>query len=125
MSITVKSKGNWSKTHAWLNGLLSDKQYAVLAKYGPMGVSALSSATPKETGELANSWTFGVEQGPGKYIMYWTNTDVNDGQQIAILLQYGHGVRGGGHVEGRDYINPAMQPIFDRMVADMWKVVTG
>jgi hypothetical protein len=123
--IKVTSKGNWSRTHAWLNGLLSGKQYASLAKFGPMGVRALAQATPKETGELASSWTFGVEQSAGKYVMYWTNTDVNDGQQIAILLQYGHGVRGGGFVEGRDYINPAMQPIFDQMVNDMWKVVTG
>lgn len=123
--IRVTSKGSYSRTLTWLNGLLSGKQYAALNKFGPLGVRALAQATPKETGELANSWTFGVEQGPGRYTMYWTNTDVNDGQQIAILLQYGHGVRGGGYVEGRDYINPAMQPIFDQMADDMWKVVTG
>lgn len=123
--IKVTSKGNYSQTLAWLTGLLSGKQYAALGKYGPIGVRALAQATPKETGELANSWTFNIEQGAGYYVMSWTNTDVNDGQQIAILLQYGHGVRGGGYVEGRDYINPAMQPIFDQMVADMWKVVTG
>lgn len=123
--IKVTSKGNWASTRRWLNGLLSGKQYASLAKYGPLGVSALARATPKETGTLASSWTFNIEQSAGRYVMSWTNTDVNDGQQIAILLQYGHGVRGGGHVEGRDYINPAMQPIFDQMVADMWKVVTG
>lgn len=125
MPITVTSKGNWASTHQWLTGLLSDKQYAALGKYGPIGVRALAQATPKETGELANSWTFNIEQSAGRYVMSWTNTDVNDGQQIAILLQYGHGVRGGGFVEGRDYINPAMQPIFDKMVDDMWKVVTG
>lgn len=124
MGITVKSKGNWARTNAWLQGLLSGKQYSELAKYGPIGVRALASATPKETAETANAWTFNIEQSAGRYVMSWTNTHVNDGQQIAVLLQYGHGVRGGGFVEGRDYINPAMQPVFDQMVADMWRVVT-
>lgn len=122
--IKVTSKGTWAKTRNWLQGLLSGDQFASLAKYGPIGVNALSSATPKESGETASSWTYDIESGPGRFIMTWSNTHVNDGENVAILLQYGHGVRGGGYVEGRDYINPAMRPVFDQMVEEMWKVVT-
>ncbi len=123
--IRVTSKGSFNSTMTWLTKLLNDEQFSALVKYGPIGVNALSSATPKESGETAGAWDFEIDNSPGKFSIHWTNSHVNKGENVAILLQYGHGVRGGGYVEGRDYINPAMRPVFDQMVEDMWKVVTG
>ena len=122
--IKVTSKGNWSQTNAYLNRVSGGEQLKVLQKFGPIGVRALASATPKESAHTANSWTYEVESRAGFFKMSWLNTNVNDGANIAILLQFGHGVRGGGYVEGRDFINPAMRPVFDQMAEEMWKAVT-
>lgn len=95
-------------------------------KYGPMGVSALAKATPKDDGDTANSWYFEIVDRPGYYAIHWLNSHVVEPGTIpvAVLIQYGHGTRNGGYVEGIDYINPAMEPIFDQMASDMWKEVT-
>ncbi len=86
---------------------------------------ALASATPRDSGETASSWAYRIEKTRGRYSIVWYNTHIESGVNIAVILQYGHGTRNGGWVEGRDYINPAMQPIFDEMTAELWKQVTN
>lgn len=97
---------------------------SVLDKYGRAGVSALSSATPVESGLAASSWYYEIERGKGFVRIIFGNSDVENGFPVAIMLQYGHGTGTGGWVEGRDYINPAIQPIFDKIAADAWREVT-
>lgn len=96
-----------------------------LDHWGSMGVNALSSATPVDTGETAHSWGYQVSNEKGRYSISWFNTHKVGGVNIAVIIQYGHGTGTGGYVEGRDYINPAIQPLFDRMVADIWRQVTS
>jgi hypothetical protein len=95
-----------------------------LAKYGPIGVAALKGATPVESGQTAEGWYYEIVDRPGYYAIHWYNSHVENGVPIAVLIQYGHATRNGGLVEGRDYINPAIRPIFDQMAIDMWKEVT-
>jgi len=97
----------------------------VLHKYGQMGVDALSNATPIDSGLAAASWDYKVERSRGSYAISWSNSDVENGFPVVIMLQYGHGTRGGGWVQGRDFINPAIKPIFDKIADDVWKVVTS
>lgn len=124
--IKVTSRGSFSKTEDFLKRMQRREQFKVLYKYGPMGVAALSAATPKDDGDTANAWSYEITDRPGYFAITWYNSHVEDPgrMNIAVLLQYGHGTRTGGYVEGRDYINPAMRPIFDQMAADMWKEVT-
>lgn len=96
-----------------------------LDKFGKMGVEALSSATPIESGETARSWTYKIVGDKRNPSIEWHNTHVDHGVNIAIILQYGHGTGTGGYVAGRDYINPAIRPVFDRIAAEMWKQVNG
>nr|WP_330371635.1 hypothetical protein [Marvinbryantia formatexigens] len=97
----------------------------VLDKYGRAGVDALSSATPVDSGETASSWGYEIEHSAGSSRIIFTNSHINKGVSIAIILQYGHGTGTGGYVEGRDYINPAIQPVFDNLVKEAWKEVTS
>jgi hypothetical protein len=122
--ITITQKGSFDKTERYLRRLKTAQLYAVLNKYGSMGVNALSNATPVESGETAASWTYSIQQRPGYYSIRWHNTHEHKGLPIAVLLQYGHGTGTGGYVQGRDYINPAVRPIFDQMANDVWKEVT-
>jgi hypothetical protein len=94
-----------------------------LKKYGEDGVKALADATPKDSGKTAASWSYEVEKSKGSYTIAWTNSNINDGVPIAVILQYGHGTRNGGYVQGRDYINPAIRPIFDQIAEDAWREV--
>ncbi|HXQ35678.1 MAG TPA: hypothetical protein VN843_16805, partial [Anaerolineales bacterium] len=110
-------------TEQFLGRMKRREEFKALAKFGPLGVKALSNATSQDTGLASNSWTYEIVDKPGYFAINWSNTDVEGGQNVAVLIQYGHGTRNGGFVEGRDYINPAMQPIFDEMVNEMWKVV--
>lgn len=96
----------------------------ILDKYGKQGVSALSSATPVDSGLTANSWTYEIENKGDQVTIFWGNTNVNKGVNIAVILQYGHGTRNGGYVAGRDYINPAIRPVFDAIANEAWKEVT-
>lgn len=121
--IFFDSKGGLPKTGRFLNFLLNLDFKRNLAKYGQLGVDALASATPKDTGKTANSWSYEITKDQGKYTIYWKNTNINDGIPIAIIIQYGHGTRNGGYVQGRDYINPALQPIFDQIAEDAWNEV--
>ena len=123
--ITVKHKGDFVKTTRYLQRV---KGVAVnlrdLDKYGEAGVDALSSATPVESGLTANSWYYKIERTNGVVSISFYNSNIQNGVPIAIILQYGHGTRNGGWVQGRDYINPAIQPIFDEITEKAWKEVT-
>lgn len=94
-----------------------------LDKYGLMGVDALSNATPRDSGETAQSWKYKIVHKKGRHGIEWYNTHTNQGMQIAILIQYGHGTGTGGYVQGFDYINPAIKPIFDNIAEEIWKKV--
>lgn len=125
MTISASSSGSWDNTEAWLKRMSAGANvFASLERFGKAGVAALSAATPKESGDTAAQWFYEIIQDSGSWSIVWGNNHVEDGRQIAVLLQYGHGTRTGGYVEGRDYINPALRPIFDQMAAEGWKVVT-
>lgn len=113
------------QTKLYLHNLEKQGYFDSLNQYGELGVQALSSATPKDSGETASSWNYKIETANGRTSISWYNTNLTkDGDPIAILLQYGHGTGTGGYVQGRDYINPAIQPIFDNIADQVWKVVT-
>ena len=122
--ISFRQKGDFSKLDRYLERVKETARLSVLDKYGREGVAALESATPKDSGETASSWYYRIEHSKGSSSIGFYNCNVNKGVPIAIILQYGHGTGTGGWVEGRDYINPAIQPIFDRIVDDAWKEVT-
>ena len=122
--ISFRQKGDFSKTMNFLEKAKERVHLGELDKYGRQGVAALSSATPSETGLTAKSWYYEIEQRKGSVSIYFCNSNIQNGVPIAIILQYGHGTRNGGWVEGRDYINPAIQPIFDTIVFNAWKEVT-
>lgn len=123
--ITFRSKGDFSKATRYLEKVKHAVRLSILDKYGRDGVAALASATPVDSGETANSWNYKVEIQNGSASISFYNTHVNQGVPIAIILQYGHGTGTGGWVKGRDYINPAIQPIFDKIVNEAWKEVTS
>ena len=122
--ITITEKGNFNNTERYLSRLKNGPRLEVLNKYGSLGVAALSNATPLETGRTANSWYYTIVQRRGYYSIRWHNSHIEDGVPIAVILQYGHGTRTGGYVEGRDYIMPAMRSIFDQIAAEAWREVT-
>lgn len=121
--ITFTQKGDFSKLDSYLNNLKGLFGRSDLDKYGRMGVEALSSATPYDSGNTAGSWYYKINKSGNLMSLEFCNSNVNQGVQIAIILQYGHGTGTGGWIEGRDYINPAIQPVFDQILADMWKEV--
>jgi len=104
---------------------ISEAHLASLEKYGREGVAALAAATPINSGVTAASWGYEIKRGPRQVTITWTNSNVINGVPIAIVIQYGHGTRNGGYVQGRDYINPVMKPIFDKITNDVWKEVTA
>jgi hypothetical protein len=122
--IVVKHRGNFKRTEKYLSRLSKFEVKRILDKYGQEGVAALAAATPVETGLTASSWSYEVSISGSAYTITWSNSHVNKGVPIAIILQYGHGTGTGGYVQGRDYINPAMRPIFDRIAEEAWKEVT-
>ena len=122
--ITFRQRGDFAKLTRYLEKVKSVAKLSDLDKYGREGVEALSSATPVDTGLTASSWYYEIERQNGGAAIIFKNSNVNNGVCIAIILQYGHGTGTGGWVEGRDYINPAIRPIFDRIVEDAWREVT-
>lgn len=124
--IKVTNRGSFSKSLAFLRRMEQREEFKVLHKYGPIGVAALSAATPKDQGETANSWYYEIVDKPGYFSIHWLNSHIVEPGTIpvAVLIQYGHATGNGGLVEGIDYINPALRPIFDQIAADMWKEVT-
>ena len=123
MKISFTSKGDFSKTIKFRNKVKNVKISNILSKYGEIGVTALSQATPKDSGVTSRSWNYRIEVNNDNASIVWYNTNVVKGVNIAVILQYGHGTRNGGWVEGRDYINPAMKPIFDKIADQVWKEV--
>lgn len=123
--ISFRHKGDFSKADRYLEKLRESVKLGVLDKYGRAGVAALSSATPVDTGLTANSWFYEIEHSSGSDKIVFNNSNIQNGVPIAIILQYGHGTGTGGWVQGRDYINPAIQPIFDQMTKEVWKEVTS
>lgn len=124
--ISIRTKGSFDKTEKMLKKSLGRDYRSILEKYGQQGVLALTAATPIDTGLTALSWDYEIEQGPDHISVVWKNSNVQKGYcNVAIILQYGHGTRNGGYVEGRDYINPALQPIFDQLADAAWKEVTN
>lgn len=121
--ITFRHSGNFEKLTKFLNNARKAGKVDILDKYGDEGVSALASATPVETGKTASSWSYKIVREKDHISIQFLNSNINDGVPIAVILQYGHATRNGGWVEGRDYINPAIQPIFDRIANDAWKEV--
>lgn len=122
--ISFRHKGDFSKTNRYLERVLNAIHFGLLDKYGREGVAALSSATPVDTGQTANAWYYKIENRKGSATISFHNSNIQNGVPIAVILQYGHGTRNGGWVQGRDYINPAIQPIFDRIVEYAWREVT-
>lgn len=122
--ITFRHKGDFSKLNRYFERVREAAKIGVLDKYGQAGVAALRSATPVDSGKTANSWTYEIERQNGSVSIVFNNTNINKGVPIAIILQYGHGTGTGGWVQGRDYINPAIQPVFDKIANDAWEEVT-
>ena len=121
--IKFTQKGDFSKTLKFLKKAKEQQFLRILDKYGQEGVNALSSATPVESGLTASSWYYKIER-MGNYIsLSFCNSNIQNGVPIAIILQYGHGTRNGGWVEGRDYINPSIQPLFNKMANQVWEEV--
>lgn len=122
--VSFKHSGNFNRTTTFLSKARTLNFRSVLSIYGEKGVEALSAATPIDTGLTANSWSYQIIHSKNLYTIAWNNSNLSDyGTPIAILLQYGHGTQNGGYVHGRDYINPAIQPIFDKMADEAWKEV--
>jgi hypothetical protein len=121
--IGIKTSGSFDRTLNALNRLTNGQVYAELDRYGKMGVEALSQNTPVDTGKTAASWSFITSVRKGKYTIEWHNSNVVDGVPIAIIIQYGHATRNGGFISGLDYINPALRPVFENIVSDIWRKV--
>lgn len=123
--IRISHSGNFKNTEGLFKRVKEQRYLRALKKYAQRGVEALSEATPVDTGKTASSWSYEIVVTREGYTIYWDNGNVNRGMSIALLLQYGHGTRNGGFVEGRDYINPALRPIFDEMADKAWQEVKG
>lgn len=123
--IRFESSGNFRNTEKFLKELNKAEMYKSLDRFAREGVSALASATPFDSGQTAASWEYEITISGKSCVITWSNSHVDNGVPIAIILQYGHGTGTGGYVSGRDYINPAMKPIFDRIADNVWKAVTS
>ena len=122
--ISFRQKSDFSKLTSFLEKTKESVKIGDLDKYGREGVAALSSATPIDSGKTANSWNYEITNKNGSVTISFNNSNIQNGVPIAIILQYGHGTKNGGWVQGRDYINPAIQPVFDEIVDKAWREVT-
>lgn len=124
MRVNFKSKGKWDITKRYLKKNSKLNHRSILEKYGELGVEALRQYTPKDTGLTANSWYYVIEEGKDRDTITWCNSNTKrDAIPVALLIQYGHATRNGGYVQGIDYINPALKPIFDNLAESVWKEV--
>lgn len=123
--ISVSTSGTFTKTEAWLRKIARGDFFGQLDNLAAAGAAALAAATPIESGLAAHSWTYTIEKSAASCTISWRNTDVENGFPVAIALQYGYATGTGGYIAGRDYINPAIQPIFDEIQQAVWKVVTS
>lgn len=122
--ITFRQKGDFSKLTTYLQRAKEVVKIGDLDRYGREGVQALSSATPRDTGVTAQSWRYEINRSKDSVSLSFHNDNIQNGVPIAIILQYGHGTRNGGYVQGRDYINPSVRPIFDKIAKNAWEEVT-
>lgn len=122
--LTFETRGSLAKTEKFLSRMSKDDIRQTVERYAQLGVDALSSATPVDTGLTAASWGYKIESARGNISIVWTNSNTAGGKPVAILLQYGHGTGTGGFVQGVDYINPALKPVFDKIATNVWKAVT-
>ena len=122
--ITIESQGDWKMTRNWFDRMTKLDLALIMNQFGKEGVSALASATPSKSGLTSKSWDYEVTRKGNNWKITWSNSNVNKGANIAVLIQYGHGTRNGGYVVGRDYINPAIRPVFDKIAQKAWKEVT-
>ena len=123
--IRLTSKGDFSNTFRFLKKMDNFQITKILDKYGKMGVTALANATPLDSGKTAESWGYEISVKKEGATIHWTNTNQNNGVYIAVILQYGHGTGTGGYVQGIDYINPAIRPVFDKIVEEAWMEVVN
>lgn len=124
MKVSFKQTGGFDKTDSYLKKINNTSKNINLDRFGRRGVSALANATPTRSGKTANAWTYSIEQSGSRVSINFENANVNNGVPIAVIIQYGHGTRNGGWVEGVDYVNPAITPIFNDILNEMWKEVT-
>lgn len=118
--VKFRSSGDFDKSMRFLEKMYQKKYLNQLDYWGELGAQALSSATPIDSGTTAASWNYEIVEESGKTTLHWTNSNINKNVNIAVILQYGHGTNHGGYVVGRDYINPALRPIFDKIAEDAW-----
>lgn len=123
--IKIIHKGNFNNTEKLFQNVTQRRYMQVLKRLGEEGVAALAEATPKDTGKTAESWSYRIEQTRSGTAIYWENSNANREISIAVLLQYGHGTGTGGYVEGRDYINPALRPVFDKIAEEAWEAIVS
>lgn len=122
--ISFSSKGSFEKTEAFVKRMSTGEIFRALSRYGAIGQNALASATPRDTGTTAESWSYRVIKTSSSWEIVWTNSSKDGSFPVAIMLQYGHGTGTGGFVQGRDYINPAIRPVFDQIAQAVWEEVT-
>ena len=123
--ITFKQRGSFSNTEKLLKSSKKSKYRSVLDRYAKDGVNALSAATPVRTGLTSRSWSYEITESNDDITIIWTNSNIKDGVNVAVILQYGHGTKNGGYVQGIDYINPALRSVFQDMADAAWKEVTA
>ena len=123
--ISISSDGSSGKTEKFLQAISKLNIDSVLASAAQKGVAALQKATPRDSGLSANSWGYEIQKSSGSILIGWTNSDVENGFPVALMIQYGHGTGTGGYISGKDFINPAMRPVFDEIVDIVWKAVTS
>ena len=121
--ITIESSGSFINTESFLNAMLALDIDSILKQYAQEGVNVLAKATPRDSGLAASSWGYSIKKTGDSYSIVWTNSDIENGFKVAMMIQYGHGTRTGGYVQGIDYINPVMRPLFDTIVDKIWKAV--
>ena len=121
--ISFRQKGDFKKLNGYLEKLREGLKTGILDRYGNEGVEALAAATPKDTGLTESSWTYRIIHGRESITITFDNTNIQNGVPIAIILQYGHATRNGGYVEGIDYINPAVRPVFEKLAEEAWEEV--
>lgn len=121
---SVTTRGSFDRIEKFLKRVISGEIYQILEPYAQQGVAALRSYTPNETGLTANSWSYDITKGKGSHTIWWSNSHVNNGVNIAVILQYGHGTRNGGYVHGIDYINPALRKVLQDIADSAWEEVT-
>lgn len=123
--IKITNRGNFNKTYKFMKSMKERRYLDILNKYAQEGVDALTAATPRDTGTTAESWGYRVQRTSYGAVIYFTNDNAPYGVSVAFLIQYGHATRGGGYVQGIDYINPALRPVLEKIAEEAWKEVTS